>query len=353
MTRRSIAHASPNLLLISQLRPGQDIGALRQALGGAWQEIERKSTGYCWGSRIGIDFVARVDVDGVIGSLSFYGKFPSKYVVEGLYLGMPQDEGLAACSGLTPDSKDDSADGSIRGFRGRVPGGLELDLRFRDGRLIGMDWSVPRCVYPRADVWTPAPEGKYPLPEQQRGSPFKDANLKLAVLDALCRQGLIDLGDAEDLAMHVMGRYVDLENEGWELLPDVYDYLLRYPLETELLARVDTLSFDGGLNIYTYIWPHWGGESDAFDIHSIDNIGHCAGLRTFAEIALTSGLDLLPLSHLQQLREVELAPGAHRNGQILLQLPHLQRLTCFDNSFVEMNITTQLEANGVRVKIYS
>jgi hypothetical protein len=31
----------------------------------------------------------------------------------------------------------------------------------------------------------------------------------------------------------------------------------------------------------------------------------------------------------------------------------LQRLTCFDNSFVEMNITTQLEANGVRVKIYS
>jgi len=106
------------------------------------------------------------------------------------------------------------------------------------------------CAYPPADEWIPAPPGKYPEPRGAPGAPFADPNLKLAFLDSLRSRGTIDLGTAEDLAMHVLGRYVDLNREGYELLTAVYDFLVRYPLTPAHLVNVAKLHLDPKGSLY-------------------------------------------------------------------------------------------------------
>lgn len=80
---------------------------------------------------------------------------------------------------------------------------------------------------------------KYPPPEDVAGKPFIDPNFKLSVLGALVDLGVIDLGDPRSLAKHVLRRDVDLEEEGYDLIQPVYEYLTRYPLSPEHLGALE------------------------------------------------------------------------------------------------------------------
>lgn len=53
---------------------------------------------------------------------------------------------------------------------------------------------------------------RYPAPGDISGAPFGDPNLKLAILSSLIDKQMIDLGTPQQLAEHVLGRPVDLEN---------------------------------------------------------------------------------------------------------------------------------------------
>jgi hypothetical protein len=64
----------------------------------------------------------------------------------------------------------------------------------------------------------------------------------------------IDLGTPQQLASHVLGRRVDLEKDGYELIPEALDYLTRYPLSDVQLAAVEWIEFDGGAAIYPVAW---------------------------------------------------------------------------------------------------
>ena len=192
-----------------------------------------------------------------------------------------------------------------------------------------------------------------PTSSEPPGAPFGNPNLKLAVLNALMRSGDLKPGTPAELARRVHGREVDLESDGWELDARILDHFLRWPLDAAMLDRVEFLGFDGGNEIYHYIWYHWNGESSDFDLDTIRGIEHCPRLRRFNEISMIKYCDLALLRPLQCLESVELAPGAHPNARALLDLPKLQSLSCFGNSLDEPDVLAALRARGVKVKIWT
>lgn len=114
-----------------------------------------------------------------------------------------------------------------------------------------------------------ATASRYPVPEDMPGAPVGDPNLKLAILSSLVDKQLIDLGTPQQLAEYLLGRPVDLENEGYKPIPAVRAFLDRYPLSTDLLNQIDELVLDGGSSIYRYVWFFWDGEDDIFDITAL------------------------------------------------------------------------------------
>ncbi|WP_437074805.1 DUF6892 domain-containing protein [Streptomyces sp. enrichment culture] len=50
-------------------------------------------------------------------------------------------------------------------------------------------------------------------------------------------------------------------------------------LHVVLLAEVETLCLDAGLEIYRHCAPAWGGEDDLFDIHSLDDLALLPNLK--------------------------------------------------------------------------
>ena len=124
-------------------------------------------------------------------------------------------------------------------------------------------------------------------------------------------------------------------------------------IETALLARVESLGFDGGNEIYHYIWYHWDGESNDFDLETIRGIEHCPQLRRFNEISMVKHCDLALLRPLVSLESIELAPGAHPNARALLDLPRLQSLKCFADSLDDPDVVVALRARGVAVRIWT
>lgn len=65
-------------------------------------------------------------------------------------------------------------------------------------------------------------------------------------MSSLLDAKLLDLGTPEQLATHVLGRPIDMEKEGYDLIPEALDYLARYPLNDDLLDSVERMEFDGG-----------------------------------------------------------------------------------------------------------
>ena len=91
----------------------------------------------------------------------------------------------------------------------------------------------------------------YP-PALQRDKSFVDLNLKLPILDELLGNGLLNLGEPDELVSHVLKKKIDLESDGWDLIEPALEYLRKYPLSQSLLDQVYRLEFDGCLAIYRY-----------------------------------------------------------------------------------------------------
>ena len=120
--------------------------------------------------------------------------------------------------------------------------------------------------------------------------------MKLSVLSDLIEKGHLDLGDPQDLYDHVLGRHFDLEAEGYEPVAEARNYLARYPLDDALLDKLTSLELDGGSEIYRYVNYFWDGESDEFDVASLDGIEHLRNLKKVRIIALVGpDADLAPL----------------------------------------------------------
>lgn len=134
-------------------------------------------------------------------------------------------------------------------------------------------------------------------------SPFRDANLQLAVLDTLWCAGKLELPE-----LFVIDEFeFDQEN---------YNRLLRVELRAEHLASVTKLFWaGGGMKIQHLIWPQWSGEPQ----HS----------------------DEEPPYDIRSLRGIEMLPNLQE-----LKLAH-----CTAPSTLETDLLDALRLRGVQVKI--
>lgn len=111
---------------------------------------------------------------------------------------------------------------------------------------------------------------------------FTDLNFKLLVIDKLMYQDetLTPRFDIEahlrDLGIVRPDQYVDnyVEENGiaYTFLPEARAYFEALEISDELLATVDELLMDGGIDVYVECAPVWDGEDDIFDISSFRDI---------------------------------------------------------------------------------
>jgi hypothetical protein len=324
---------------LAKLRPGMPLKALVDAYGSNWARMAPSDT-FFFAEPMG--FLARIDVDGIIGSITFAKKFPLAIELGGIKRSMSLGEALAARPDLV-DAGIAPGTTSVRLYRLMLPDGLQLELRVLDDVVIAMELSKPGAVYER--------KISYPTPAGKPGAPFADPNLKLVVLSALTDAGTIHLGPRKKLAAHLLGPGYDEDQDGYDLLKPVYDYLVRYPLTANHLAAVTRIDFDGGNEIYTYPYPFWDGETGEFDVTSLEGIERLINLERIDIFSLASDPDLSHLAPLKKLEHLGLDHGLYPNGEALLQLPNLRSLTCSATAFADPALIPALRARGVAVRI--
>lgn len=134
---------------------------------------------------------------------------------------------------------------------------------------------------------------------------FPDLNFKLCVISAL-----MDLGYFEDEASEAQDS--DEETEDFEAIPAVMEFYRDLELGPELLARVTSLTPDGGDAVYEYATHVWDGEDDQFDVSSIEGIEQLVNLERFAPAAMlpSKGIDFTPLLGCKKLKTVDMTFAA-------------------------------------------
>ena len=102
---------------------------------------------------------------------------------------------------------------------------------------------------------------------------FKDLNFKLAVIQELMyNKCLIEPEfDVYEFIESYDKRKIDVDEEGYEPIPEVLQYFENFEVPEELAKNIDYLSLDGGNEIYLQVCPYWDGEDDVFNIKSADD----------------------------------------------------------------------------------
>ena len=184
---------------------------------------------------------------------------------------------------------------------------------------------------------------------------FADSNFKLVVLESLLENKRLDLGTEEELAEKIFNRTMNLEEEGWELKPEIYKYLINYPITKSGLSSITEITFDGGHSIYAYIFYFWGGETEDFDVQSLADLKLLPNLEQLEIISMVNDGDLSSLSTLKNLRTLSLSDiPQFYSLEILLTLPKLTRLEHFSQAVDSKynDVLRDLKGRGVEVSTF-
>lgn len=348
--KRSAAQDDGIDAALGALRPGMPAEAVETAMGPLWRAPAPHKGGEIDILENSHGFTVRLDRNGVIGRLGFGWRF--KGAVDGLRIGMSISEARKTAPDLSAFTAS-KVMGNEQSARRDLPGGARMILRFSSEKLNGISILTPDAEYDEPY----APD--YPAPEGAPGAPFADANLKLVVLSALLWDKAIDLGTPEELASHALGRAFDLYEEGDDPVPEAMEYLARYPLTEDLLGEVRALTFDGGEEIYRYVWYFWSGETEMFDVSSLEGLARCRNLERIEVISMLERFDIAALRGLDKLEKVSISTEFENLGA-LRDLPGLKALRMVDNATYEQANTPghptrklfdELRARGVALHV--
>lgn len=97
---------------------------------------------------------------------------------------------------------------------------------------------------------------------------FIDRNFRLLVLETLMYFDKViqPSFDIREFAKNYPHREIDVNSEGYDIIPEALDYLLSIPIKKEWLDGVTELCQDGGSDMWLNIIPYWSGETNDFDI---------------------------------------------------------------------------------------
>jgi hypothetical protein len=112
-------------------------------------------------------------------------------------------------------------------------------------------------------------------------SQFKYFNFKLAVIEVLMYEAavLVPQFSVHDFVAGYSGRRIDVEAEGYGIIPEVQQYFEELVISADLLSQVEEISQDGGDIIYHQLFPFWDGEDDRFNITSTEDLTLLPNLR--------------------------------------------------------------------------
>ena len=117
-----------------------------------------------------------------------------------------------------------------------------------------------------------------------------DFNFKLVVIDELLHKTPSFEGQINAHIRRKNEFYANEENyddEKYELfISNAMEYFKNIELTKKDLLKVESLTFDGGLEVYQMIVPDWDGEDDRFDIRSIKGIEYLPNLKAVNYISM-------------------------------------------------------------------
>ncbi|MGW2178186.1 DUF6892 domain-containing protein [Streptomyces sp. NPDC001732] len=114
---------------------------------------------------------------------------------------------------------------------------------------------------------------------------FRDFNFKLLVIEKLMYQDkTLTPAFSIDECLKAKGAndaqlYAFDNDLAYTVLDEARTYFEALEISEELLATVDTLLVDGGLQVYYECSPVWDGEDDLFDVGSLDDLDLLPNLR--------------------------------------------------------------------------
>ena len=129
---------------------------------------------------------------------------------------------------------------------------------------VSINYSAPKVVRKSSGRW------KHPV-QSEPSIELAAFPFRLAVIQELMYEQdvLSPRFDVYDFAQDQGTRSFDPDEVGYEIIPSVRAWFRTLPIPARLAERVETLTLDGGNDIYLQLIPHWDGEDDAFDINSL------------------------------------------------------------------------------------
>ncbi|MDX9953092.1 MAG: hypothetical protein RBT75_03305 [Anaerolineae bacterium] len=114
------------------------------------------------------------------------------------------------------------------------------------------------------------------------GVQFQDFNFKLAVIERLMyEQGVLKPPfDVYEFVEGYAARKIDIEEEGYDIIPEVRAYFEQLEIPAELLPLIEEINMDGGDIIYGQLYPFWDGEDDVFNIQSAEDAALLPNLKS-------------------------------------------------------------------------
>lgn len=111
---------------------------------------------------------------------------------------------------------------------------------------------------------------------------FQDFNFKLAVIQRLMYEQnvLTPRFDVYDFVQAYTARQIDIEEEGYDIIPEVRAYFEQLEIPAEMLALIQKIDMDGGDDIYLQLYPFWDGEDDVFNIQSAEDAALLPNLKS-------------------------------------------------------------------------
>jgi virulence-associated protein VapD len=123
---------------------------------------------------------------------------------------------------------------------------------------------------------------KYKLPKPSKDSiVFADFNFKLSVIEELMfnQKVLTPEFDVYEFVEVYSKRKIDIDKEGYEIIPEVLDYFEKLVISKKMLEKVTEINQEGGNKIYTQLCPFWDGEDNLFNIKSFEDVKHLQKLK--------------------------------------------------------------------------
>ena len=80
---------------------------------------------------------------------------------------------------------------------------------------------------------------------------------------------LVPRFDVYEFVKGYTARQIDIEEEGYDIIPEVRRYFEQLEIPSETLRLIEEIDQDGG-GIYMQLYPFWDGEDDIFNIQSAD-----------------------------------------------------------------------------------